>query len=92
MDIAAWLDGLGLGLGQYKAIFRENKIEADVLSELTEADLNQLGVPLGDRKRLLKAIASLGSAETATKPASPVPTPSSTDTAGTSGDSRWLDS
>jgi class 3 adenylate cyclase/predicted ATPase len=32
----------------------------DVLPELTEPDLEKLGVPLGHRKRLLKAIASLG--------------------------------
>jgi hypothetical protein len=79
IDIGAWLRGLGLG--QYEAAFRESKIDVDVLPELTEADLNQLGVPLGDRKRLLKAIASLGSAETITKPASLGPTPSSTDAA-----------
>ena len=78
MDIGAWLRGLGLG--QYEATFRESRIDADVLPELTEADLSELGVPLGDRKRLLRAIASLGSAET-TRPASAAPLPSSTDTA-----------
>ena len=33
-----WLAS-GLGLGQYEAAFRENEIEADVLSDLTELDL-----------------------------------------------------
>ncbi|HEY1944246.1 MAG TPA: adenylate/guanylate cyclase domain-containing protein, partial [Roseiarcus sp.] len=61
MDIDAWLRGLGLG--QYEATFRENRIDADILAELTEADLAQLGLPLGDRKRLLKAIAGLGASE-----------------------------
>jgi len=38
MDVAAWLRGLGLG--QYEATFRENAVDdADVLRELTEADL-----------------------------------------------------
>ena len=61
MDIGAWLRGLGLC--QYEAAFVANKIDADILSELTEADLGQLGVLLGDRKRLLKAIACLSPAE-----------------------------
>src|SRR3984893_11603531 len=58
MDVGAWLRGLGLG--QYEGTFRESEIEADVLPELTEADLEKLGLPLGPRKRILKAIASLG--------------------------------
>jgi hypothetical protein len=58
MDIGAWLRGLGLG--QYETTFRESEIEADVLPELTEADLEKIGLPLGPRKRLLRAIASLG--------------------------------
>ena len=64
MDIGGWLRGLGLG--QYEAMFRESEIDAEVLPELTESDLSQLGVPLGHRKRLLKAIAALGAAETGT--------------------------
>jgi class 3 adenylate cyclase/tetratricopeptide (TPR) repeat protein len=68
MDIGGWLRGLGLG--QYEAMFRESEIDAEVLPELTESDLSQLGVPLGHRKRLLKAIAALGAAETAPASAS----------------------
>jgi class 3 adenylate cyclase len=60
MDVAAWLRNLGLG--QYEGRFRENEIEADLLPELTEADLEKLGLPLGPRKRILKAIANLGEA------------------------------
>jgi class 3 adenylate cyclase len=63
MDIDAWLRGLGLG--QYEAAFRESEIEADVLPELTESDLEKIGLPLGPRKRILKAIANLGGAEKA---------------------------
>jgi len=61
MDVGGWLRSLGLG--QYEATFRQNEIDADVLPELTEIDLEKLGVPLGHRKRLLKAIAGLGAAE-----------------------------
>ena len=49
-----------LGLGRYEATFRESEIDADVLPDLTDLDLEKLGMPLGHRKRLLKAIASLG--------------------------------
>ena len=58
MDIAAWLRGLGLG--QYEQVFRDNAIDAEVLPELTDADLEKLGVVLGHRKRLLKAIVEGG--------------------------------
>ena len=67
MDVGAWLRGLGLG--QYEGIFRDSEIEADVLSELTEADLEKLGLPLGPRKRILKAIADLDGADTASSTA-----------------------
>ncbi|HSF95118.1 MAG TPA: adenylate/guanylate cyclase domain-containing protein [Thermohalobaculum sp.] len=56
MDIAAWLESLGLG--EYAPVFAENRIGADVLPQLTEQDLRDLGiVALGDRKRLMAAIA-----------------------------------
>src|SRR5271154_919176 len=74
MDVGAWLRVLGLG--QYESTFRESEIDAEVLPDLTEGDLNQLGVPLGHRKRLLKAIAALGTGETAAKPSSAAPVPS----------------
>jgi len=63
VDIATWLRRLGLE--QYEQAFRENAIDAEVLSELTDADLEKLGMLLGHRKRLLKAISKL---EPATSP------------------------
>ena len=58
-NIARWLEQLGLG--EFAAAFAENKIDAETLSELTADDLKELGVAaLGDRKKLLKAIAELG--------------------------------
>jgi class 3 adenylate cyclase len=66
MDVGGWLRSLGLG--QYDALFRASEIDADILPELTEVDLEKLGVPLGHRKRLLKAISSLTAAETLAAP------------------------
>ena len=65
MDVGVWLRSLGLG--EYEEKFRDNKIAADVLADLTEGDLAQLGLPLGDRKRLLKAIAGLAEPPSAAK-------------------------
>jgi SAM domain (Sterile alpha motif) len=61
MDVGEWLRNLGLG--KYETAFREHAIDMDVLAELTDGELAQISVPLGDRKRLLKAIASLSKTE-----------------------------
>src|ERR671911_425600 len=55
--IAQWLERQGLA--QYARAFEEHHIGLDVLPELGDDDLKELGIPLGDRKRLLKAIADL---------------------------------
>lgn len=57
MDVGTWLRGLGLG--QYEAAFRENEIEVDVLPELTEQHFKELGVSLGHRLKMLRAIREL---------------------------------
>jgi class 3 adenylate cyclase len=57
MDTAAWLRGLSLE--RYAEAFRDNAIELEVLPELSEADLEKIGVLLGHRKIMLKAIAAL---------------------------------
>jgi hypothetical protein len=69
MDIAEWLRGLNLS--RYEAAFRDNEIDWDVLPDLTDFDLERLGVPLGHRKRLLRAIAKLGAALVEAPPPSP---------------------
>ena len=66
MDVGGWLRGLGLG--QYEALFRASEIDADILPELTDVDLRELGVPLGHRKRLLRAISGLVAAGTLAAP------------------------
>jgi class 3 adenylate cyclase len=59
MDVAAWLQGLGLE--RYVPAFRENEIDWDALPKLSAEDLKDLGVVLGGhRRRLLDAIAALG--------------------------------
>jgi class 3 adenylate cyclase/predicted ATPase len=57
MDVGGWLRNLGFG--RYEPAFIENAIDDDVLSELTEGDLEKLGIPLGDRKRLIRAIRAM---------------------------------
>src|SRR3984957_19492878 len=76
MNVAQWLNAIDLG--QYEALFREHEIDAGVLPDLVEADLEKIGVPLGHRKRLMRAIAALSAGETppsAAKPASAKPSP-----------------
>ncbi len=58
-EIAQWLEGLGLG--QYAGAFAENTIDFDVLPRLSDADLKDLGLTLGDRRRLQTAIEALSS-------------------------------
>jgi class 3 adenylate cyclase/predicted ATPase len=60
MDIAAWLRGLSLE--QYEPAFRDNEIDWEVLPKLTSEDLREIGVvAIGHRRKLLAAIAVLGS-------------------------------
>ncbi len=56
-DVGQWLDGLGLA--RYADLFAEHEIDGEVLPDLTDEDLEKLGIPLGARKKLVKAIASL---------------------------------
>ena len=60
LDVRAWLRTLGLE--SYEEAFRANAIDADVLCDLTEADLERLGVLLGHRKKMLNAIVGLRAA------------------------------
>ena len=54
MDVGTWLSSLGLD--QYESTFRENGIEAGTLAELTDERLRDIGVPLGHRLRMLRAL------------------------------------
>ena len=51
------------GFKQYAELFEENEIDGEVLFDLTNDDLKDIGMPLGSRKKLLKAIASTSEQE-----------------------------
>ena len=68
-DIAHWLEGLGLS--QYAKTFARNDIDLEVLPDLSDDDLRDLGLTLGHRRKLLKAVAALP----AEKEHAPAPTP-----------------
>jgi class 3 adenylate cyclase/tetratricopeptide (TPR) repeat protein len=59
-QIAEWLEGLGLS--DYLPRFVENHVDISVLRDLTDQDLRELGVLLGDRRKILRAIAALSPA------------------------------
>lgn len=74
MDVRFWLRAQGLE--EYTDTFSQNGVDAELLPELTNEDLKDLGIKrLVDRKNLLKAIALLsdgsGPAASLTKPAKP---------------------
>ena len=54
---AEWLTSLGMS--EYAERFAENRIDLSVLPDLTDQDLEKLGVLLGDRRKMLRAIAKL---------------------------------
>jgi class 3 adenylate cyclase len=56
-QIADWLKALGMS--EYAERFAENRIDFSVLGDLTDQDLKDLGVVLGDRRKILRAIAEL---------------------------------
>src|SRR5919201_392977 len=69
MQIAEWLDKLGLG--QYAERFAQNGIDVNVLPELMDEDFDKLGVLLGHRRKMLRAIADLDPAALIASPAPP---------------------
>src|SRR6516162_164733 len=83
-QIGNWLEKLGLR--QYAQRFAENDIDFDVLSDLTDQDLKEIGVTsLGHRRKLLRAIANLKGVEQITPAVAvadaPPVTPRAADTA-----------
>lgn len=55
-SLEKWLSEIGLA--QYARVFAENAIDLEVLSELTDSELESLGVLLGHRKKLRRAFAN----------------------------------
>jgi hypothetical protein len=66
-QIADWLKKLGMS--EYAERFAENGIDISVLRDLTDQDLKDIGVLLGHRRKLLRAIAELNGAPAAAPPA-----------------------
>ena len=64
---AEWLKSIGLG--EYAQRFAENAIDISILRDLTDLDLKELGVLLGHRRKMLRAIAELGGASSSADPA-----------------------
>jgi predicted ATPase/class 3 adenylate cyclase len=74
--IVDWL--ASIGLDEYGDRFVANAIDVSILDELTEQDLKDLGIPLGHRRKILKAIGSGATQiKTAEQSASPLPLPAS---------------
>src|ERR1700730_10859069 len=48
-----------LGLQQYSGVLADNDIDYDLLPDLTESDFEKLGLSLGHRRKLVKAVAAL---------------------------------
>jgi class 3 adenylate cyclase/tetratricopeptide (TPR) repeat protein len=71
-DLRGWLRAQNLEL--LAETFEANDIDVDILSELTDGDLEKLGVSIGNRRRLLKAIAE-GAAKSAGSNAAPTEAP-----------------
>ena len=55
-EISDWLEKLGMS--EYAQRFAENDIDIEVLGELTDTDFDRLGVSIGHRRKLLKALAA----------------------------------
>ena len=66
-EIADWLKKLGMS--EYTQRFAEERVDFSVLPELTDQHLKDLGLPLGDRLKMLRAIHELADPI----PASPQP-------------------
>jgi class 3 adenylate cyclase/predicted ATPase len=73
LTVREWLDSLGLS--EYVDSFAENRIDVSVLRDLTDQDLKELGVVLGDRRRMLRAITELFGTPSAAPQFAPSPEP-----------------
>jgi class 3 adenylate cyclase len=70
-QIADWPEKLGMS--EYARRFVENRIDLSILPDLTDQDLEKLGVLLGDRRQMLRAIRNLDNVSVAaTAPAASV--------------------
>jgi hypothetical protein len=88
-QILDWLEKLGLG--QYAQRFAENNIDFDILGDLTDQDLKEIGVTsLGHRRKLLRAIANLKGVEQITPAVAVAETPPATPRAADTAERRQV--
>ena len=92
-QIADWLEELGMS--EYAQRFAENGIDFSVVSDLTDQDLKDIGVLLGHRRKILRAIAEQSDTPFTAAPASaakapPVVAPPISAVAEAAGERRYL--
>src|SRR6516225_8746760 len=78
-QIADWLEKLGMS--EYSQRFAENGIDVSVLRDLTDQDLKDIGVLLGHRRKMLRAIGELAAAAAPLPERAPAAGPKPQDTA-----------
>jgi class 3 adenylate cyclase len=69
MKISDWLKRLNLE--QYERRLIEHHVDLSVLPDLTDQDLEKIGIPLGHRRKMLRAIADLKRSGVVSKAAEP---------------------
>jgi class 3 adenylate cyclase/tetratricopeptide (TPR) repeat protein len=67
--LSEWLQKIGLK--RYATMFAESDIDLDTLPLLSDAELEKLGVSLGHRKKLLRAISNMRADDSIARPRSP---------------------
>src|SRR5262249_42197252 len=82
-------------MSEYAQRFAENRIDFEILPDLTDQDLEKLGVVLGDRRKMLRAITNLGKTVDAppsapSRPAPPIVAPTVTPPAEAAGERRHV--
>ena len=91
-QIADWLEKLGMS--EYARAFAENRIDFSVLPDLTDQDLEKLGVVLGDRRKMLRSIANINDKPPEVTPqpvsSSARPATAATAAAEATGERRYL--
>ncbi len=68
-QITDWLEKIGMS--EYVQRFAENDIDVEILSELTDSDFDRLGVSIGHRRKIMRAIRELASSPVSSGPEPP---------------------
>ncbi len=87
-SVKAWLERFDLG--ELNHVFVENEIDLDAARDLSEQDLRELGLAMGPRKKLLRAIATLNERDPANQIIDGIPSASSSPGVSVVGDRRQV--